>query len=103
MQIQKLFTVYDEKAGVFLPPFFVPTKGVAIRAFTDCINSKDHQFGKHPHDYTLFYLGEWFDTDASFSIMDKKSIGNGVEFINPELADTPEELADETDAPVQPD
>lgn len=77
---QRLYTVYDEKAEAFLPPFFVPAHGIALRAFKDCINSKDHQFGKHPADYTLFYLGDWDDVTCHFRLIDRKSLGNGVEF-----------------------
>lgn len=81
--IQQIFTVYDEKAEAYLPPFFVPTKGIATRAFKDCVNSPDHQFGKHPADYSLFYLGEWTDHDSKFHTNDRKMIGNGVEYLDP--------------------
>ena len=81
-QLQLIFTVHDQKGETFMPPFFVPSRGLAIRAFEDCINSDDHHFGKHPADYTLFSLGS-FDTDTgSFNITDRTSVGNGVEFIN---------------------
>ena len=87
---QLIFTVYDTKAETYMPPFFVPSKGLAIRAFEDCINSQDHHFGKHPADYTLFSLGH-FDTDhGEFILTDRISIGNGVEFINPLKPDTPQ-------------
>lgn len=81
--IQKLYTVYDEKAQAYLPPFFVPTDGLATRAFKDCVNSADHQFGKHPSDYTLFFLGEFTDHDGQFALTDRKSMGNGVEYLEP--------------------
>lgn len=92
--IQKLYTVYDEKAEAFLPPFFVPQHGLALRAFKDCVNSKDHQFGKHPADYTLFYLGDWDDSDCEFDLGARKSLGNGVEFIDKTL---PTDLGDPLD------
>ena len=79
-----IFTVYDEKAEVYLPPFFVPTLGIATRAFKDCINSPEHQFGKHPHDYTLFHLGEYDDSNSKFGVSKRKMLGNGVEFLDPE-------------------
>lgn len=88
-QLQLIFTVHDVKAETFMPPFFVPSKGLAIRAFEDCINSDDHHFGKHPADYTLFSLGS-FDTDTgTFDFTEKKSIGNGVEFVNPLKPEAP--------------
>ncbi len=82
-QLQLMFTVFDTKAETFMPPFFVPSRGLAIRAFEDCINSPDHHFGQHPADYTLFALGS-FDTDVGhFNIDDRTCVGNGVEFLNP--------------------
>lgn len=87
---QLLFTVHDVKAGTYLPPFFVPARGLATRAFTDCINSKEHQFGKHPHDYTLFYLGEFDEETAEFALVPPQSMGNGVEFI--ETQPSPSEI-----------
>ncbi len=82
-QIQLCFTIHDQKAETFIAPFFVPAKGLAVRAFEDCINSETHHFGQHPADYTLFQIGS-FDTDTGeFLIQEKTSMGNGVEFINP--------------------
>lgn len=58
----KIFAIYDDKACAYLPPFFLPTKNMAIRAFGDCANDPKHQFGSNPADYTLFELGEFDDT-----------------------------------------
>ncbi len=87
-----IFTVYDEKAKAFLTPFFLPEKGMAVRVFSDCVNSDDHQFGKHPHDYTLFCIGEWLDHDGVIVAEQKAAIGNGVEFKSIEYADDQHEL-----------
>jgi len=97
----RLFTVYDEKAEIFIPPFFVPTDGLAVRAFADCVNSADHQFGKHPHDYTLFFVGTFDDSDASFQIEHKKSLGNGVEFLDPTHVTAFKEFENENRPPIQ--
>lgn len=101
--LHKLFTVFDEKAQVFLPPFFVPTVGIAIRAFKDCING-DHQFGKHPEDYTLFQLGSFDDSNAQMDASAPQTLGNGVQFINPEHTDSLGEFRNGKDnPPIQPD
>lgn len=55
------FSVWDEKAKAFLPPFFLPVTGVAVRSFADCCNDRMHAFGRNPHDYTLFIVGEFDD------------------------------------------
>lgn len=94
--IQQMYTVFDEKASAFLPPFCVPTHGIALRAFKDCVNSPDHQFGKHPADYTLFYCGDFDDNTGHFNLNDRKSLGNGVEFKNIDLPDNIEEPLNES-------
>lgn len=81
--IFKLFSIYDEKARAYLPPFILPERGQAIRIFTDCVNSNDHQFGKHPSDYTLFELGTFDDSSSEIS-RQRSAVGNGVEFITPQ-------------------
>jgi len=55
--LQKIFCVWDDKAKAYLPPFFLPEVGMAVRVFGDCINDATHNFGRHPEDYTLFRLG----------------------------------------------
>ncbi len=99
-----LFTIYDEKAEVFLPPFFVPTVGIAVRAFSDTINSDTHQFGKHPSDYTLFQLGSFDDASALLDHQSKKSLGNGVEFVSITHVSALQEFNDgPPNTPIQPD
>jgi len=77
--MQKIFTVYDEKAEAYLPPFFLNTNGEAIRAITDCVNDLKHQFGKHPSDYTLFSLGTYDPQSGTFE-NEKAPLGNLLEF-----------------------
>jgi len=74
-----IFSVYDEKAEAFLQPFFLDTKGLAIRAIVDCMNDPKHNFSMHSSDYTLFQLGEFDQVDATITV-NKTSLGNLVEF-----------------------
>lgn len=61
--IEKVFAVYDLKAGQYLPLFQANTYGVAERSFGEAVNSKDHQFSKYPEDYRLMHLGD-LDTES---------------------------------------
>lgn len=79
-----MFSIYDEKAQAYLPPFILPETGMAIRTFGDCINSQEHQFGKHPADYTLYQIAE-FDDDTGIPTPDKKTIHNGLELKKPDI------------------
>lgn len=82
--IHKIYTIYDEKAEAYLPPFFLPNDAMAIRTFSDCVQSPEHQFGKHPSDYTLMSSGHFDDLSGEFIIAaNNKSLGNGVEFRAP--------------------
>lgn len=79
--IHHVFTVHDAKSEAYLPPFHLQTKGQAIRAFTDCVNDPNHQFAKHPEDYTLFELGEFDDHNGQYAChTTPKPIGKAIEF-----------------------
>lgn len=93
----KMFAIYDQKAEAFLPPWFLPTAAMAKRAFGDCIADKNHQFSAHPQDYTLFEISDFDDaTGKLLPLPAKVSLGNGVEFIKPDLADTTADLFEVT-------
>lgn len=62
--ILRMFTVYDSKTEAYLPPFYQPTNGAAIRVFEETCNDVNHAFYKHPSDYTLFYMGIYDDANA---------------------------------------
>lgn len=59
--ITKIFSVFDRASKTYSHPFYLLREEQAIRAFTDAINSPSHEFGKHPADYALFYMGEFDD------------------------------------------
>lgn len=70
----KVFSVYDSKAEAYLQPFFMPSRGSAIRAFTDSVNDPQTGFHKHAADYTLFELGEYEDSNAVFDLHQKPQL-----------------------------
>lgn len=77
----EIFSVYDSKAEAYLTPFFLATKGLAIRSFTQAINDVKHQFAMYPADYTLFHLGTYDDSKGSFDILEAKvNLGSGLEY-----------------------
>lgn len=83
MALQMVFTVYDQKADAYLPPWIMPKAVMAQRVFGDCVNSKDHQFHAHPEDYTLFMLGDWNDENGEFRPLPngKRSLGVALEYV----------------------
>lgn len=75
-----VFSVFDVKAGAFLNPFIMPNLATAIRALTDCVTDDNHNFGKHPSDYTLFQLGT-FNRETGSINYNKESVISLVELI----------------------
>lgn len=66
--ILKIFSVYDCKVEAYMSPFFMQSRGQAIRAFGDTVKDTSSQFSKHPADFTLFELGTYDDSSASFDL-----------------------------------
>lgn len=78
----KIFTVYDSKVEAFLRPFFMQSKGEAIRAFEDTCQDQKSQLNKHPEDFTLFEIGEYDDSNAGIITHQAKiALGTALEHI----------------------
>lgn len=76
-----VFTVYDKAVGAFLPPFYVRSKGEALRSFTEACNDRSHQFFKHSSDYTLMWCGEFDDQSGLFSVTDPSRVISAFEVV----------------------
>lgn len=76
---QLIFSIYDEKAEAFYPPFFLQTTGMALREITDCVNDPQHKFGAHPADYTLFQIGVFDNKNGEITHL-KKPLGCLIEY-----------------------
>jgi len=63
--ILNAYTVYDNKALNYSPPFFVNTDGAAIRMFSEIANDTGTNVGRHPADFSLFCVGTFSDANAS--------------------------------------
>lgn len=70
MQIQHVFTVYDQAAGAYLQPFTFPTHGEAIRAFISAAMDPTHKFNRHGEDFSIFFLGTFDDNTAKFQLIE---------------------------------
>ncbi len=75
----KVFSIFDSAAEAYLPPFCLPTVGMAVRIFTDCCNNEKHAFCGNPADYTLFELGFFDDGSALFDSSPGVKVVNGLE------------------------
>ena len=56
----------DSKVEAYLPPFFMRSKGEAMRVLVDTLDDANHLFHKHPDDYYLYHIGEFDDQTGIF-------------------------------------
>lgn len=63
--ILQMFQVYDSKAKAYLPPFFLASAGLAVRAISECVTDPKHNFCKYSEDFCLYHTGSWDDLDGS--------------------------------------
>ena len=77
----RVFSVFDVKAKAYLPPFFMPEQGQAIRVFSDCVNNVEHQFGSHPGDYSLFEIGDFDDNHGQLVPCNPTMVVQGLECV----------------------
>lgn len=61
-----VYSVYDSKVQLFAQPFFMRTKGEALRGWIDVANDPKTNICKYPEDYSLFELGEYEEESGSF-------------------------------------
>jgi len=61
----KAYSIFDNKALVYHPPFFASTHGAAIRSVTDLCNDLNTSVGRHPGDYVLYCVGHYDDSNGS--------------------------------------
>jgi len=72
--MQAIFSVHDSKAQAYLPPFYMRTKGEALRAFETTVKDTNTQFNKYPSDYTLVELGSFDEATGVIETWDKPII-----------------------------
>lgn len=76
----EVFSVYDSKTAVYSHPFFTVSLGAALRAFSDCLLDNNHPFSRHPGDYSLYHLGSFDDSTATFEpFVHKVNLGTALE------------------------
>lgn len=79
--IKKQFAIYDSKAEFYSDPYPYHTTGEALRAFTETANDANSNISKHPEDFTLFEIGSYDNTSASWTPLEaKKSLGTALEY-----------------------
>ena len=67
-----VFVIYDSKAMVYARPMYIHNDAMAMRMAHDVRHNEETDIFRHPEDFTLFKLGEYDDSDASFHLLTPK-------------------------------
>lgn len=54
-----IYTVRDNKADSYLPPFFASNEEVGTRMFYDAVVDPQNILHKHPEDFSLWCIGTY--------------------------------------------
>lgn len=78
----KVFSVFDSKVKAYMQPFYARSTGEALRMFEDAVARKEGNFFAHAEDFTLFELGSFDDSNASFEFpVTPVPLGKAIEFL----------------------
>lgn len=84
----QVFAVFDQAAAAYMQPFFMIARGQAVRVFSDMARDVATNIGRHPEDFTLFYLGEFDDEKGQFVVPSTPvSLGKASEFLARQAAE----------------
>lgn len=84
-----VYSVFDTAAACYLRPFTAISDGQASRIFSDLCNDKDHEFGKHPEDYSLTRHGQFDDNLGELLPEQREVILTGLEAVALHRKNTP--------------
>lgn len=77
----KTYVVYDSAAEAYGVPFFIRSKGEAVRGFAQAVKDPQTQINKHPADYTLFEIGEYDEISGEIKPYNAKiNLGCAIEY-----------------------
>lgn len=80
--MNKVYTIYDSKAGYYNRPFVCRTKGEALRLFQQAANDIQTQVGQYPEDFILFEVGTWDDLKGEVQHETHISLGKAIDYVN---------------------
>jgi len=80
----KIFSVWDSKTQAYMQPFFSPTVGSGIRAFTDACSDPHSMLAKHPSDFSLHVIGEYEDATGTLTDENPQALGSGQDYLQPD-------------------
>lgn len=67
MALLKVCAVFDNAVKAFSRPFFVRSRGEAMRSFIDECGNEKSELSKHPSDYSLWLIADFDEESGMFT------------------------------------
>ncbi|AXL14593.1 nonstructural protein [Microviridae sp.] len=68
------YTIFDKKSGLYNKPFYLVNHQVALRSVSQLVTDENSECAKNPEDYSLWFIGEYDDENATFASQEKECI-----------------------------
>lgn len=80
-----IYAVKDSATDSFGMPFFLHSRGEAMRHFTDAVRADPQrsEIAKHPDDYTLHEIGLYDEKDGSLAPSKPEQVMRGKDAVIP--------------------
>lgn len=79
--IKYVYSVYDQKAGLFSTPFYQVRREAAQRDFGRATNDPGNVIYDNPSDFDLFELGTWEDESGIFELYPRPEFIQNASFL----------------------
>lgn len=80
-----IFSIYDNVANHYEPPFVEKNKGTAIRRIQDLItNNQNSPYAKFPDNFSLAHIGYFDNSDGSILDIESENVITFMELTNKE-------------------
>lgn len=94
--IYKVYSIFDTEVKAYMQPFFLRSKGEAIRALTSLLEDKNSNVAKYPEQFVLFEIGDYDDEKGLIISHTPESLGVAIEFKPEQKLATPSGYMDPT-------
>ncbi|WNK12965.1 MAG: nonstructural protein [Microvirus sp.] len=83
--MKHIYAVKDLAVQAFGMPFFLRSKGEAMRSFQDEVNRTDGKssVAQHPDDYELYNIGEYDDATGAITPMTPELVARAKDLLTP--------------------
>lgn len=80
-----VFSIYDAKTLVYSQPFYMTSRGAALRSFQELCEDTKTTINKHPSDFSLVEIGTFDDADGVFENPNNhhSRLASALEYVRP--------------------